>query len=246
MDQRPSRYEYDEDNKDHIRDRTISKPRAKRRFDSGPDPEKVKQELLSAKQQEMQKQSSGMSQTFMSSGTVPNRYGSGNTNDKHAKRAYLGNIPSDTDPIDLEAFLNISLRNVGACLDPGNPILNSSFINLDKRFMFVELRSVEETTLLMKLDGIKYRGHYLKIRRPVDYDKNPVIPPTRPLPELDLSKLGIISTQVEESDLKLFVGGLSGTLDEDQIKSILLRYGKLKSFHLVKEADGIRSKGYAF
>lgn len=98
----------------------------------------------------------------------------------------------------------------------------------------------------MKLDGIKYRNHYLKIRRPVDYDKNPVIPPTRPIPELDLSKLGIVSTQVEETELKLFVGGLSASLNEDQIMKILTRYGKLKSFHLVKEADGVRSKGYAF
>ena len=98
----------------------------------------------------------------------------------------------------------------------------------------------------MQLDGIKYRGHFLKIRRPVDYDKNPVIPPTRPIPQLDLSKLGIVSTQVSESELKLFIGGLSHTLDEEQIMQIMKRYGKLKSFHLVKEADGVRSKGYAF
>jgi hypothetical protein len=138
------------------------------------------------------------------------------------------------------------LREAGGCLEEGNPVLNSSFINLDKRFMFVELRSVEETTCLMQLDGIKYRNHYLKIRRPVDYDKNPVIQPERPIPKLNLTKLGIVSTQVEDSDLKLFVGGLPHNMNEEQVKTILLRYGQLKSFHLVKEKDEIISKGYAF
>lgn len=34
--------------------------------------------------------------------------------------------------------------------------LNSSFINPEKRFMFVEIRSVEETCTLLQLDGICY------------------------------------------------------------------------------------------
>lgn len=226
-----------EEDKEDIRQRTPPRKRTKRRFDSGPDPTKVREEHL---------ETLSKSATQLSKPTLPSRTAQCSTNDKHAKRAYIGNIPYDTDTSDLECFLNVSLREAGGCLDPGNPILNSNFVNLDKRFMFVELRSVEETTCLMKLDGINYRNFYLKIRRPVDYDKNPVIPNTREIPELDLARLGIISTQVEESELKLFVGGLAVNLSEDKVIKVLQRYGKLKSFHLVKEPDGVRSKGYAF
>lgn len=61
-----------------------------------------------------------------------------------------------------------------------------------------------------------------------------------------MSSVGIISTQVEDSSLKLFVGGLPHEMQEDQVKQLLNRYGKLKSFHLVKERNDKNSKGYAF
>lgn len=98
----------------------------------------------------------------------------------------------------------------------------------------------------MQLDGIKYRNHFLKIRRPVDYEKNAKVQPERPIPRLNLAKLGIVSSQVEDSELKLYVGGLSLNMNEEQIKKVLMRYGQLKSFRLVKEKDEIISKGYAF
>jgi RNA recognition motif-containing protein len=98
----------------------------------------------------------------------------------------------------------------------------------------------------MQLDGIKYRNHFLKIRRPVDYEKNAKVQPERPIPKLNLARLGIVSSQVEDSDLKLYVGGLSLNMNEEQIKKVLMRYGQLKSFRLVKEKDEIISKGYAF
>lgn len=98
----------------------------------------------------------------------------------------------------------------------------------------------------MKLDGIKYRNQILKIRRPVDYDKNPEVPPEYPVPNLNLAKVGIISTQVEDSALRLYVGNLPTSMNEEQVKMILGRYGILKAFHLMKEKDEIIGKGYAF
>jgi len=86
----------------------------------------------------------------------------------------------------------------------------------------------------------------LKIRRPVDYDKFPKINPTKTIPKLDVSSVGIISTQVEDSPYKLFIGGLPHEMQEDQVKTMLMRFGQLKSFHLVKERTDKNSKGYAF
>ena len=59
--------------------------------------------------------------------------------------------------------------------------------------------------------------------------------PKRPVPQLDTAALGIISTKVEETPLKVFIGGLPKELGEEQIKNLLLNYGRLKSFHLVKD-----------
>ena len=63
----------------------------------------------------------------------------------------------------------------------------------------------------------------------------PTINPKRPVPQIDAVSLGIISTKVEESAFKIFVGGLPKEFSEEQIKNLLLRYGHLKSFHLVKD-----------
>jgi splicing factor U2AF 65 kDa subunit len=84
------------------------------------------------------------------------------------------------------------------------------------------------------------------VRRPVDYDKFPNIEPNKPIPRLDVSSVGIISTQVEDSPYKLFIGGLPHEMQEDQVKTMLNRFGQLKSFHLVKERSDKNSKGYAF
>jgi splicing factor U2AF 65 kDa subunit len=86
----------------------------------------------------------------------------------------------------------------------------------------------------------------LKIRRPVDYDKFPAVHPTKTIPKLNVSSVGIVSTQVEDSLNKLFVGGLPHEMQEDQVKNMLTRFGKLKSFHLVKERNDKNSKGFAF
>ena len=86
----------------------------------------------------------------------------------------------------------------------------------------------------------------MKIRRPVDYEKFPPVEPTKPIPRLDVTSVGIISTLVEDSPFKLFVGGLPHEMTEEQVKSLLQGFGKLKSFHLVKERNERNSKGYAF
>mmetsp|Transcript_28388 Transcript_28388/g.21191 ORF Transcript_28388/g.21191 Transcript_28388/m.21191 type:complete len:98 (+) Transcript_28388:179-472(+) len=66
------------------------------------------------------------------------------------------------------------------------------------------------------------------------------------VPLIDTVALGIVSTKVEDGPHKVFIGGLPKEFTEDQIKTMLLRYGPLKSFHLVMDAKEIQSKGFAF
>ena len=47
--------------------------------------------------------------------------------------------------------------------------------------------------------------------------------------------------------MKVFIGGLPKEMNEEQIKNLLLNYGRLKSFHLVKDnKDLMTSRGFAF
>jgi splicing factor U2AF subunit len=64
--------------------------------------------------------------------------------------------------------------------------------------------------------------------------------------ELDVTKLGIISTQVPDGPNKVFCGGLPYNLTEPEVKELVSVYGQLKAFHLVKERDSQTSKGYCF
>lgn len=45
---------------------------------------------------------------------------------------------------------------------------------------------------------------------------------------------------------QIFIGGLPHTLNEDQVKELLLAFGPLAGFHLVREAGAQVSKGYCF
>jgi splicing factor U2AF 65 kDa subunit len=70
---------------------------------------------------------------------------------------------------------------------------------------------------------------------------------TNNLPEMDVSRLGIISTTVQDGPHKIFVGGLHYHLTEDQCLELLGAFGKVKAFHLVKQdPDATTSKGYCF
>ncbi|GIY49472.1 splicing factor U2AF 50 kDa subunit [Caerostris extrusa] len=57
---------------------------------------------------------------------------------------------------------------------------------------------------------------------------------------------GVISTVVQDSPNKVFIGGLPNFLNEDQVKDFLLSFGQLKAFNLVKDTATGLSKGYAF
>ncbi|KAL1284461.1 Splicing factor U2AFsubunit [Trichinella pseudospiralis] len=118
----------------------------------------------------------------------------------------------------------------------GNPILACQ-INLDKNFAFIEFRSIAETTAAMAFDGINYQGQSLKIRRPRDY---------QPLPGQNDTLAGLVSSVVADSPYKLFIGGLPNYLSEEQVKELLISFGQLKAFNLIKDPATQISKGYAF
>lgn len=164
----------------------------------------------------------------------------GSTITRQARRLYVGNIPFGCSEEEMMSFFNAQMHYCAFSQAEGNPILACQ-INLDKNFAFLEFRSIDETTQAMAFDGISFKGQSVKIRRPHDYQPVPGLSeaPNSAVP-------GVISTVVQDSPNKVFIGGLPSFLNEDQVKDLLLSFGQLRAFNLVKDAATGLSKGYAF
>jgi len=180
---------------------------------------------------------------------------------RQARRIYIGNLPEGVTEHQISEFFDSAMNAADlvsenskkaiaeeekAGVQPGSlgvghfGCISGVGINTEKSFAFVEFRFPEDATSSMGLDGIMLDGHALKVRRPKDYV---------PLPDnqTDSSYIpGIVSTNVRDSDHKLFVGGLPLSLTEDQAKELLSAYGPLRSFNLVRDAATNASKGFAF
>lgn len=159
---------------------------------------------------------------------------------RQARRLYVGNIPFGVTEAAMMDFFNDQMKMSGLAQAEGNPVIAVQ-INLDKNFAFVEFRSVDETTQAMAFDGINFQGQSLKIRRPRDYQ---VLPGMSENPSVNVP--GVVSTVVQDSPNKIFIGGLPNYLNEDQVKELLTSFGPLKAFNLVKDSATGLSKGYAF
>lgn len=160
---------------------------------------------------------------------------------RQARRLYVGGIPFGATEQNMMEFFNAQMRTAGLSQAPGDPILAVQ-INMDKNFAFLEFRSVDETSQALAFDGIQFMGQSLKIRRPSDY--KPLPGNDEATPRLHLS--GIVSTVVQDSAHKIFVGGLPNYLNDDQVKELLTAFGPLRAFNLVKDQTTGLSKGYAF
>eukprot|EP00172_Hildenbrandia_rubra_P000376 Plantae.Rhodophyta-Hildenbrandia_rubra.ctg1175.p1 GENE.Plantae.Rhodophyta-Hildenbrandia_rubra.ctg1175~~Plantae.Rhodophyta-Hildenbrandia_rubra.ctg1175.p1 ORF type:complete len:477 (+),score=114.89 Plantae.Rhodophyta-Hildenbrandia_rubra.ctg1175:4935-6365(+) len=163
---------------------------------------------------------------------------------RQARRLYVGNLPADATETEVTTFFNDAMIRSGGVDGPGPPIV-SVYLNLDKRFAFIELRSLSEAAAALAMDGLLFRGMSLRMRRPNDYDERWGIGVTTPS-GFNPSVLGIVSTQVGNGPNKVFIGGIPYHLNEDNIKELLRTYGELRAFNLIKDPNTGQSKGFAF
>lgn len=168
------------------------------------------------------------------------------TADRAGRRIYVGNVPTDVKESELRDFFNaVMIAAQGKGRKPGASVLGV-FLNLAKRFAFVEFRNAVEATQAMDLDGIQFRGLNLKLGRPANYNKNTTSAASRMAPKLNLSKLGIVSNHVPNGPHKLYIGGIPYNLKIDQVRELLQTYGPLRGLWLSNDPMTAMSKGFAF
>lgn len=169
---------------------------------------------------------------------------------RQARRLYVGNIPFSTTDDDMMAFFNEQINRLNGTQGiDGNAVLTCQ-TNLDKNFAFLEFRSMDEATQAISFDGISYRGQTLKIRRPHDYHPVASISTAE---VVEITKGSIINVRntpispvVPDSPHKIYIGGLPTCLNEEQVKELLVTFGHLRGFNLVKDTVTGQSKGFAF
>merc|ERR1719181_2123446 len=142
-------------------------------------------------------------------------------NTKHARRVYLGGIARGTTNPELKGWLVEILTNaLGA--DEANRAVLSIHIDSDKMYAFVEFTSIELTTAIFDLDGIKFKNEVIKVRRPKDYRPDLILPHALgPIPDIKADAYGIISTTVQDGPNKIFIGGIPNHVGEESLKEIL-------------------------
>lgn len=168
---------------------------------------------------------------------------SGGTVSRQSRRLYVGNIPFGVTEDEMMEFFNQQMHLNGLAQAAGNPILACQ-INLDKNFAFLEFRSIDECTQGIAFDGISLKGQNLKIRRPRDYQ--PVASGAGGGGSGMSMCPAAISDQVPDSPNKLFMGAVPPYLTEEQIIELLMSFGQLRAFHLVKDTATGLSRGFGF
>ncbi|XP_021992610.1 splicing factor U2af large subunit B isoform X1 [Helianthus annuus] len=169
---------------------------------------------------------------------------------RHARRVYVGGLsPSANEQTVATFFSHVMAAIGGNTAGPGDAVVNV-YINHEKKFAFVEMRSVEEASNAMSLDGIIFEGAPVKVRRPSDYNPSlaAALGPSQPNPNLNLAAVGLTpgSAGGLEGPDRIFVGGLPYYFTEAQVRELLESFGALRGFDLVKDRETGNSKGYAF
>ncbi|KAF9611478.1 hypothetical protein IFM89_032448 [Coptis chinensis] len=169
---------------------------------------------------------------------------------RHARRVYVGGLSPTANEQSVATYFSQVMSAIGGnTAGPGDAVVNV-YINHEKKFAFVEMRSVEEASNAMALDGIIFEGAPVKVRRPSDYNPSlaAALGPSQPNPNLNLGAVGLTpgSAGGLEGPDRIFVGGLPYYFTESQIRELLESFGPLRGFDLVKDRETGNSKGYAF
>ncbi|XP_004346153.1 splicing factor u2af large subunit [Capsaspora owczarzaki ATCC 30864] len=192
---------------------------------------------------------SGFGGGYASSSSGSNSY---NSNNRQSRRLYIGGIVPGTPDVLIVDFLNREMNQRGMTSSPGNPVLAIQ-MTPDKNFAFLDMRTSEEATMCIALDGIPFEGTVFRIKRPKEYEGREANDPPS-LFGMPSSSGGGFSSQGgaqggsfggsmgNDNPNKIYIGGLPFSLDEQQIRELLQTFGVIRNFSLVREGNG-QSKG---
>lgn len=169
-------------------------------------------------------------------------------NSRQSKRLVVNNLPPSATEDGLVQFFNLQLNGLNV-IDNSDPCLATQ-ISPDHAFAMVEFRTSADATVALALDGVVMEAddaqngigngagpRGLHIRRPKDY----IVPAIVEDPNYDPDS-SVPSSVVIDSPNKISVTNIPPYLTEDQVMELLVSFGKLKSFVLVKDRSTEESR----
>jgi splicing factor U2AF subunit len=164
---------------------------------------------------------------------------------RQSKRLFVYNVPAAATEAGLVEFFNLQLNGLNVISSP-DPCL-STLLSKEKGYAMVEFRTSEDATVALALDGIEMEGSAengvsngkpkgLQIKRPQDY-----IAPTASEEDTKMDD-GYVSNVVNDSPNKISVTQIPVHWSDEQVTELLVTFGKLKAFVVVKDTGSEQSR----
>jgi splicing factor U2AF 65 kDa subunit len=160
------------------------------------------------------------------------------SNSRQSKRLLVYNVPSSATEESIIGFFNLQLNGLNV-VESTDPCVLCQ-LSRDHSFALIELRHASEATIALALDGISMDSEDageegLKIQRPKDYIVPAVVDDTPYEP-------GVVSKVVIDTPNKISVANIPPYLTEEQVMELLVSFGELRAFVLVKDAGTEESR----
>ncbi|KAH8814001.1 hypothetical protein F5882DRAFT_62771 [Hyaloscypha sp. PMI_1271] len=170
------------------------------------------------------------------------------SNSRQAKRLLIHNLPPSVSEEAIINFFNLQLNGLNV-IEGSDPCISAQ-ISKDKSFALLEFKQASDATVALALDGITMEDDHmngssngdtkgLSIRRPKDYIVPAVTDETPYEP-------GAVSNVVVDTQNKILISDIPLYLTDEQVTELLVSFGELKAFVLVKDASTEESRGIAF
>lgn len=159
-----------------------------------------------------------------------------------SRRLLVANLPSSISDGELTEFLNSAMLSASANHLPGTKPCISCVVNVDKSHAVAEFLTPEDATAALLLDGRTLHGNALIIKRPKDFVEPANGGPEKSLPAAD----DLIPSIVIDSPHKIFIGGISHTLDSDKVREIVTAFGQLKAYRFEVDTDRKPPEAFSF
>lgn len=162
------------------------------------------------------------------------------SNSRQSKRLLVHNLPPSVTEDSIVNFFNLQLNGLNV-IEGSDPCITAQ-ISKDRSFALLEFKATSDATVALAFDGITMEDHEmmrgngvphgdtqgLSIRRPKDY-----IVPTN-TDETNYEP-GIVSNIVVDTQNKICVSNIPLYLTDEQVTELLVSFGDLRAFVLVKD-----------
>lgn len=170
------------------------------------------------------------------------------SNARQSKRLFVHNLPPNITDEAIVNFINLQLNGLNV-INTVDPCISAQ-LSKDRAFALIEFKNPAEATVALALDGIVVDDSEimdttngtsngdnkgLPIRRPKDY----IVPSVAEDTEYEE---GVVSSVVLDTPNKISVTNLLLNLTDEQVIELLVAFGQLKAFVLVKDATTEESR----